>query len=331
MTGITILQVSSGSSESGNPTSLPALESSSSSESWATFRAEIAAENEAEIYARIRSLQSHCYYNLPPQNNPGEYEGLVRDHLDQALDFDICDTAFSISFEDRRVDGCLYSIAKAPMRLSVRPLAVCWRNLRVILQDYHLPSLRALEDESTPYKLDDPGLLCGLVLTVALSDLEAEPWQLGSQDRVLERDHTKAMVQVSIDICGVDHPSRKRRFEVVYNLLSTRYNSRIRIQTSADEVTRISPVVSPFPSAGRWEREVWDMFGVSSINHPDLRRISTDYGFEGHPLRKDLPLSGYVEVRYDDPEKRVVSEPIEMTQEFLYFDSASPWEQRSGG
>ncbi|KAI3664442.1 hypothetical protein L1987_89811 [Smallanthus sonchifolius] len=142
--------------------------------------------------------------------------------------------------------------------------------------------------------------------------------------------HTYTRVQVSIDICGVDHPSRKRRFEVVYNLLSTRYNSRIRVQTSADEVTRISPVVSPFPSAGRWEREVWDMFGVSSINHPDLRRISTDYGFEGHPLRKDLPLSGYVEVRYDDPEKRVVSEPIEMTQEFRYFDSASPWEQPGG-
>ncbi|KAH7511607.1 hypothetical protein FEM48_ZijujMtG0003200 (mitochondrion) [Ziziphus jujuba var. spinosa] len=138
-------------------------------------------------------------------------------------------------------------------------------------------------------------------------------------------------VQVSIDICGVDYPSRKRRFEVVYNLLSTRYNSRIRVQTSADEVTRISPVVSLFPSAGWWEREVWDMFGVSSINHPDLRRISTDYGFEGHPLRKDLPLSGYVEVRYDDPEKRVVSEPIEMTQEFRYFDFASPWEQRSDG
>ncbi|XP_020094171.1 uncharacterized protein LOC109714136 [Ananas comosus] len=108
-------------------------------------------------------------------------------------------------------------------------------------------------------------------------------------------------------------------------------NSRFRVQTSAAEVTRISPVVSPFPSAGRWEREVWDMSGVSFINHPDLRRISTDYGFEGHPLRKDFPLSGYVEVRYDDPEKRVVSEPIEMTQEFRYFDSASPWEQRSDG
>ncbi|KAG6467779.1 hypothetical protein ZIOFF_074286 (mitochondrion) [Zingiber officinale] len=142
---------------------------------------------------------------------------------------------------------------------------------------------------------------------------------------------TAAWVQVSIEICGVDHPSRKLRFEVVHNLLSTRYNSRIRVQTSADEVTRISPVVSPFPSAGRWEREVWDMSGVSSINNPDLRRISTDHGFEGHPLRKDFPLSGYVEVRYSDPEKRVVSEPIEMTQEFSYFDSASPWEQRSDG
>nr|GEZ73470.1 NADH dehydrogenase subunit 9, mitochondrial [Tanacetum cinerariifolium] len=143
--------------------------------------------------------------------------------------------------------------------------------------------------------------------------------------------HTYKRVQVSIDICGVDHPSQKRRFEVVYNLLSIRYNTRIRVQTSVDEVTRISLVVSPFPSVGRWEREVWDMFAVSSINHPDLRRISTDYGFEGHPLRKDLPHSGYVEVRYDDPEKRVVSEPIEMTQEFRYFDSTSRWEQCSDG
>lgn len=145
--------------------------------------------------------------------------------------------------------------------------------------------------------------------------------------------NTYTRFQVLIDICGVDYPSRKRRFEVVYNLLSTRYNSRIRVQTSVDEITRISSVVSLFPSAGWWEREVWDMFGVYFITHPDLRRILTDYGFEGHPLRKDFPLSGYVEVRYDDSEKRVVSEPIEMTQEFRYFDFASPWEQmaRSDG
>ncbi|KAL9404408.1 hypothetical protein Peur_001380 [Populus x canadensis] len=111
----------------------------------------------------------------------------------------------------------------------------------------------------------------------------------------------------------------------------TQYNSRIHVQTSADEVTRIFLVVGLLPSTGWWEQDVWDMFGVSFINHPDLRRILTDYGFEGHPLRKDLPLSGYVEVHYDDPEKRVVSEPIEMTQEFRYFDFASPWEQRSNG
>lgn len=141
------------------------------------------------------------------------------------------------------------------------------------------------------------------------------------------KSHTHTRSQVLIDIRGVDYPSRERRFEAVHNLPSTRYNPRIRVQTSVDEITRISPVVSPFPSAGRWEREVWDMSGVYSINHPDLRRILTDYGFEGHPLRKDSPLSGYVEVRYDDSEKRVVSEPIEMTQEFRYFDFASPWEQ----
>uniref|UniRef100_G8E8V5 NADH dehydrogenase [ubiquinone] iron-sulfur protein 3 n=2 Tax=Silene conica TaxID=39875 RepID=G8E8V5_SILCO len=139
--------------------------------------------------------------------------------------------------------------------------------------------------------------------------------------------HSYTRYEVLVDICGVDYPSRKLRFEVVYNLLSTRFNSRIRIQSSADEVSRIPSVVSLFPSANWCEREVWDMFGISFINHPDLRRILTDYGFEGHPLRKDFPLSGYVEVRYDDPEKRVVSEPIEMTQEFRYFDFASPWEQ----
>uniref|UniRef100_A0A075D4W4 NADH dehydrogenase [ubiquinone] iron-sulfur protein 3 n=1 Tax=Buxbaumia aphylla TaxID=70128 RepID=A0A075D4W4_BUXAP len=141
--------------------------------------------------------------------------------------------------------------------------------------------------------------------------------------------HTNTRFQVLVDICGVDYPSRKQRFEVVYNLLSIQYNSRIRVQTSVDEITSICSAVRIFPSAGWWEREVWDMFGVHFSNHPDLRRILTDYGFEGHPLRKDFPLSGYVEVRYDDSEKRVVSEPIEMTQEFRYFNFASPWEQSS--
>uniref|UniRef100_U5YE35 NADH dehydrogenase [ubiquinone] iron-sulfur protein 3 n=1 Tax=Closterium baillyanum TaxID=1416941 RepID=U5YE35_9VIRI len=139
------------------------------------------------------------------------------------------------------------------------------------------------------------------------------------------KNHSNARFRVLIDVCGVDYPSRKQRFEVVYNLLSLQYNSRIRVQTSVDEITPMNSVVSIFPSAGWWEREVWDMFGVYFTNHPDLRRILTDYGFEGHPLRKDFPLSGYLEVRYDDSEKRVVSEPIEMAQEFRYFDFTSPW------
>ncbi|KAL3526754.1 hypothetical protein ACH5RR_011410 [Cinchona calisaya] len=130
--------------------------------------------------------------------------------------------------------------------------------------------------------------------------------------------HTYTRVQVSINICGVDYPSQKRKFEVAYNLLSTRYNSRICVQVQK-KVTRISPIVKSISSAGQCELEVWDMFGVSSINHPNLHRISIDYGFEGHPLRKDLSLNGYVKVRYDDLEKRVISKPIEMTQEFCYF------------
>jgi len=130
--------------------------------------------------------------------------------------------------------------------------------------------------------------------------------------------------QVLIDIYRVDYPSQKRRFEAVYNSPSTRYNPCIRVQTIVDEITRISLVVNPFPSAGRWEREVWDMSGVYSITHPDLRCILTDYGSEGHPLRKYSPLSGYMEVCYDELEKCVVSEPIEMTQEFRYFDFSIP-------
>jgi NADH dehydrogenase (ubiquinone) Fe-S protein 3 len=141
--------------------------------------------------------------------------------------------------------------------------------------------------------------------------------------------HSNTRFRLLIDVCGVDYPSRQQRFEIVYNLLSIQYNSRIRVQTSVDEITPVDSVVSIFPSAGWWEREVWDMFGVYFSNHPDLRRILTDYGFEGHPLRKDFPLSGYLEVRYDDSEKRVISEPIELAQEFRYFDFASPWEQLS--
>lgn len=141
------------------------------------------------------------------------------------------------------------------------------------------------------------------------------------------KSHINTQYQILIDITAVDYPSRSLRFELVYNLLSIQYNNRIRIKTSLDELTPVNSVTAIFCSAGWYEREVWDMFGIFFSNHPDLRRILTDYGFRGFPLRKDFPLSGYVEVRYDDSEKRVIAEPLELTQEFRYFDFASPWEQ----
>ncbi|XP_060839468.1 NADH dehydrogenase [ubiquinone] iron-sulfur protein 3, mitochondrial [Rhopalosiphum padi] len=129
------------------------------------------------------------------------------------------------------------------------------------------------------------------------------------------------------DICAVDVPQRSNRFEIVYNLLSLRFNTRIRVKTYTDELTPIDSITSIYEAANWYEREIWDMFGVFFTNHPDLRRILTDYGFEGHPFRKDFPLSGYVEVRYDDEKRRVVVEPLEMSQEFRRFELSTPWEQ----
>ena len=142
------------------------------------------------------------------------------------------------------------------------------------------------------------------------------------------RDHTQTQYKLLMDVTAVDYPSRPQRFEIVYNLLSLHQNARLRIKTSVDEITPVDSLVSLYPSANWFERETWDMFGIFFQNHPDLRRLLTDYGFEGHPLRKDFPLSGFVEVRYDDSEKRVVTEALEMTQEFRYFDFANPWEVR---
>ena len=140
------------------------------------------------------------------------------------------------------------------------------------------------------------------------------------------RDHTNMQFKILVDITAVDYPSRAQRFEIVYNLLSIQYNGRIRIKVNVDELTPVDSIISLFKAAGWLEREVWDMFGIFFLNHPDLRRILSDYGFEGHPLRKDFPLTGYVEVRYDDSEKRVITEPVEITQEFRFFDFTSPWE-----
>ena len=140
------------------------------------------------------------------------------------------------------------------------------------------------------------------------------------------RDHTQSQFKILIDITAVDYPSRSQRFEIVYNVLSIQHNSRLRIKTFIDELTPIDSLITIYSSSNWFERETWDMFGVFFTQHPDLRRILTDYGFEGHPLRKDFPLTGFVEVRYDDTDKRVITEPLEMTQEFRYFDFANPWE-----
>lgn len=152
--------------------------------------------------------------------------------------------------------------------------------------------------------------------------------QRGAIVRVLKflRDDTNCQFKCLMDICGVDFPERDERFEVVYNLLSLNHNLRVRVVLGTDEETPVPSVTSVFSSAGWWEREAWDLFGVYFSDHPDLRRILTDYGFEGHPLRKDFPLTGYVEMRYDDEQKRVVYEPVNLTQEFRSFDFMSPWE-----
>lgn len=142
----------------------------------------------------------------------------------------------------------------------------------------------------------------------------------------LVRDDANCLFKVLIDVTAADYPSREERFEVVYNLLSLSHNQRIRIKVPADEQAPVPSMVQLFSSAGWFEREVWDMFGIFFTDHPDLRRMLTDYGFEGHPLRKDFPLTGYVEVRYDDEQKRVVYEPVKLTQDFRSFDFMSPWE-----
>ena len=129
-----------------------------------------------------------------------------------------------------------------------------------------------------------------------------------------------------IDICGVDYPARERRFDVVYHMLSMAHNTRIRIKVTTDEEVPVHSIANLFPNADWYEREAFDMYGIIFSHHPDLRRILTDYGFEGYPLRKDFPLSGFVEVRYDEERKAVVYEPVNLPQEYRSFDFMSPWE-----
>jgi NADH-quinone oxidoreductase subunit C len=140
------------------------------------------------------------------------------------------------------------------------------------------------------------------------------------------RDDARCLFWCLIDVTAIDWPSRERRFDVVYHLLSPKHNARIRVKIETDETTPVPSVIEVFPNADWYERETYDLYGVVFTGHPDMRRILTDYGFEGHPLRKDFPLTGFVEVRYDDELKRVVYEPVRLTQEFRNFDFLSPWE-----
>ena len=140
------------------------------------------------------------------------------------------------------------------------------------------------------------------------------------------RDDARCQFWNFVDVTAVDWPAREKRFDVVYHLLSPKQNLRIRVKIETDETTPVQSIIGVFPGADWFERETYDLYGILFTGHPDLRRILTDYGFEGHPLRKDFPLTGFVEVRYDDEVKRVVYEPVELKQEFRNFDFLSPWE-----
>lgn len=141
------------------------------------------------------------------------------------------------------------------------------------------------------------------------------------------RDHCRCLFRSLMDISGVDYPKRSHRFELCYHLLSVQNGIRIRLKTFASETSTVPSISQLFPSANFHERENWDMFGILFEGHPDLRRILTDYGFRGHPFRKDFPLTGYTELRYDEEKKRIVIEPLEMTQEYRRFHLANAWEQ----
>jgi NADH-quinone oxidoreductase subunit C len=183
----------------------------------------------------------------------------------------------------------------------------------------------------------DPATLHDTVITVLGDKVTGGMVSFGdvsidvSRDHIVEvlkklRDDPRCQFEVLIDICGVDYPERAARFDVVYHLLSPRLNQRLRVKLSTDETSPVASVNNVYPAANWYEREAYDLYGIRFTGHPDLRRLLTDYGFQGYPLRKDFPLTGYVEVRYDDEKKRVVYEPVKLTQEFRDFDFESPWE-----
>jgi NADH-quinone oxidoreductase subunit C len=181
-----------------------------------------------------------------------------------------------------------------------------------------LRDLAAYIEEKTGFEIQSVIAYGELTLSVEASDIVAVL-------TFLKRDVQCQFISI-IDVCGADYPSREKRFDVVYHLLSPRQNQRIRVKLMTDEDTPVPSATGVFPGADWFEREAYDLYGILFSGHPELRRILTDYGFEGHPLRKDFPLTGFVEVRYDDEVKRVVYEKVELKQEFRNFDFLSPWE-----
>ncbi len=170
-----------------------------------------------------------------------------------------------------------------------------------------------------------PGSVRAEAFALGELTLDVEPAAILDVLNFLRHD-PECLFTVLVDICGVDWPQRPMRFDVVYHLLSLAKNRRVRLKVQTDEETPVRSAVSVFPGADWFERETFDMYGIQFAEHPDLRRLLTDYGFSGYPLRKDFPLTGYVELRYDEEEKRVVYRPVELVQEFREFDFMSPWE-----
>ena len=187
-----------------------------------------------------------------------------------------------------------------------------------------LAKIAEMETALTPLGAEMVAAL-GVEAQVAYGELNL----VTTRDRIIEvlttlRD--RFGFQQLIDLCGVDYPDRAERFEVVYHLLSLTRNARVRVKLTTDEVQPVPSAIPVYPAADWFEREAFDMYGMLFSGHPDLRRLLTDYGFQGHPLRKDFPMTGYVEVRYDEEQKRVVYEPVKLTQEYRNFDFLSPWE-----
>ena len=188
-----------------------------------------------------------------------------------------------------------------------------------MMDDAKLTSLGETIAEALPGKARSGGVVHGVLV------LETEAQQVVDLVRSLRDDPRFRFVNLT-DITAVDYPGREHRFDVVYHFLSPTLNARIRIKLEADETTQVPSIIEVFPGADWFERETYDLYGVIFAGHPDMRRLLTDYGFDGHPLRKDFPLTGFVEVRYDDQQKRVVYEPVRLNQEFRKFDFLSPWE-----